>query len=258
MWTHVGAAAAAVVRPRRRVVRRGGADEGAADGARAGVRVLLRPADPQDADVEDARRPALPVPRRAGRRLGGAGRGRGADRPPALERVARLAAAGGAGGRHRRLVHDLGRPERFLNMLRVFKPTSPLSVGSFILAPFSALAGAAAASQRHRPAARGSAGWPASAPPRSGRRSRPTPPPWSPTPPSRPGTRPTASCPFVFAGSGRSGRRRAGDAARAARRGRPGAADGGGGRRLEIAAAELLMRRLGMLAEPYQQGRPAG
>ena len=28
------------------------------------------------------------------------------------------------------------------NMLRVFKPTSPLSVGSFILAPFSALAGA--------------------------------------------------------------------------------------------------------------------
>src|SRR4029078_12439953 len=31
-------------------------------------------------------------------------------------------------------------------MLRVLKPTSPLSVGSFILAPFSTLAGAAAAS----------------------------------------------------------------------------------------------------------------
>jgi formate-dependent nitrite reductase membrane component NrfD len=37
------------------------------------------------------------------------------------------------------LVVDLGRPERFLHMLRVFKPTSPLSVGSYILSPFSAL-----------------------------------------------------------------------------------------------------------------------
>ena len=66
---------------------------------------------------------------------------------PALERVARLAAAGGAAAGTVALVHDLGRPERFLNMLRVLKPTSPLSVGSFILAPFSALAGAAAASE---------------------------------------------------------------------------------------------------------------
>src|SRR4051794_2704533 len=31
------------------------------------------------------------------------------------------------------LVHDLGRPERFLNMLRVFKVTSPMSVGSWVL-----------------------------------------------------------------------------------------------------------------------------
>jgi hypothetical protein len=30
------------------------------------------------------------------------------------------------------LVSDLGRPERFLNMLRVFKVTSPMSVGSWI------------------------------------------------------------------------------------------------------------------------------
>jgi hypothetical protein len=41
------------------------------------------------------------------------------------------------------LIADLGRPERFLNMLRVFRPTSPMSVGSWILAPLS---GAAAAS----------------------------------------------------------------------------------------------------------------
>lgn len=32
------------------------------------------------------------------------------------------------------LIKDLGRPERFLNMFRVFKVTSPMSVGSWILA----------------------------------------------------------------------------------------------------------------------------
>ncbi|AKQ66145.1 Formate dehydrogenase O putative subunit [Myxococcus hansupus] len=32
------------------------------------------------------------------------------------------------------LIHDLGRPERFLNMLRVFRPTSPMSIGSWVLA----------------------------------------------------------------------------------------------------------------------------
>ena len=32
------------------------------------------------------------------------------------------------------LVSDLGRPERFANMLRVFKVTSPMSVGSWVLA----------------------------------------------------------------------------------------------------------------------------
>jgi hypothetical protein len=36
------------------------------------------------------------------------------------------------------LIADLGRPERFLNMLRVFKVTSPMSVGSWILAYTSA------------------------------------------------------------------------------------------------------------------------
>jgi formate-dependent nitrite reductase membrane component NrfD len=32
------------------------------------------------------------------------------------------------------LVYDLGRPSRFLNMLRVFRPTSPMNVGAWILA----------------------------------------------------------------------------------------------------------------------------
>ncbi|HYZ10307.1 MAG TPA: NrfD/PsrC family molybdoenzyme membrane anchor subunit [Actinomycetota bacterium] len=42
------------------------------------------------------------------------------------------------------LVHDLGRPERFLNMLRVFRPTSPMSMGSWALAAAGPLAGASA------------------------------------------------------------------------------------------------------------------
>ena len=45
------------------------------------------------------------------------------------------------------LVHDLGRPERFLNMLRVFKVTSPMSVGSWLL---SAYGPAAARPRVHR------------------------------------------------------------------------------------------------------------
>jgi formate-dependent nitrite reductase membrane component NrfD len=43
------------------------------------------------------------------------------------------------------LVSDLGRPERFLNMLRVFKVTSPMSVGSWILFVSAGSANTAAA-----------------------------------------------------------------------------------------------------------------
>lgn len=67
-------------------------------------------------------------------------------RRPGLARVGRLAAAGGAVASVVALIHDLGRPTRFLHMLRVLKPTSPLSVGSWILAPFSGLASVAAGS----------------------------------------------------------------------------------------------------------------
>lgn len=43
------------------------------------------------------------------------------------------------------LIKDLGVPSRFLNMLRVFKPTSPLSVGSWVLSAFSSAAVGSAA-----------------------------------------------------------------------------------------------------------------
>ncbi len=35
------------------------------------------------------------------------------------------------------LVHDLGRPARFINMLRMFKPTSPMSVGVWLLGVYA-------------------------------------------------------------------------------------------------------------------------
>ncbi len=38
------------------------------------------------------------------------------------------------------LVYDLGRPSRFLNMLRVFRPTSPMNVGAWILSGTGATA----------------------------------------------------------------------------------------------------------------------
>lgn len=63
-----------------------------------------------------------------------------------LARAAKTAAAGAISLSSVALVHDLGRPARFLNMLRVFKPTSPMSVGSWLLAAYGPAAGAAAAS----------------------------------------------------------------------------------------------------------------
>jgi Polysulphide reductase, NrfD len=42
------------------------------------------------------------------------------------------------------LIKDLGRPERFLNMLRMFKLSSPMSVGSWVLSGFGATAAASA------------------------------------------------------------------------------------------------------------------
>ncbi|USQ81797.1 NrfD/PsrC family molybdoenzyme membrane anchor subunit [Ornithinimicrobium faecis] len=45
------------------------------------------------------------------------------------------------------LVADLGRPERFLNMLRTVKLTSPMSVGTWILSAYATFAGVTTASE---------------------------------------------------------------------------------------------------------------
>jgi formate-dependent nitrite reductase membrane component NrfD len=65
---------------------------------------------------------------------------------PTLARRAKLCASTAIGASLVALIHDLGRPARFLNMLRVFKPTSPMSVGVWILFVYAPLNFASSAS----------------------------------------------------------------------------------------------------------------
>jgi hypothetical protein len=64
-----------------------------------------------------------------------------------LRRVMRIGALVGVSAGTAALIHDLGKPSRFLNMLRVAKPTSPMSVGTWILATFGPMAGIAASAE---------------------------------------------------------------------------------------------------------------
>jgi hypothetical protein len=64
-----------------------------------------------------------------------------------LQRNGRLVALGALGGSTIALVSDLGKPSRFYNMMRTVKLTSPMSVGSWILAGFGAFTGVAAFSE---------------------------------------------------------------------------------------------------------------
>lgn len=75
--------------------------------------------------------------------------GAGADLSgrPALRRVGRLGGMVGILLSFGLLVHDLGRPARFANMLRVAKPTSPMSVGTWLLTVYGPLAGLAGAAE---------------------------------------------------------------------------------------------------------------
>ena len=64
-----------------------------------------------------------------------------------LARAAKISALGAISVSTVALINDLGRPARFVNMLRVFKPSSPMSVGSWLLASYGPVAGAAAVSE---------------------------------------------------------------------------------------------------------------
>jgi formate-dependent nitrite reductase membrane component NrfD len=65
----------------------------------------------------------------------------------ALRRTSRVSALATLAASTYFLIADLGRPERFHHMLRVAKPTSPMSVGTWILAAYGPGVGVAAAGE---------------------------------------------------------------------------------------------------------------
>jgi formate-dependent nitrite reductase membrane component NrfD len=75
--------------------------------------------------------------------------GAGADLTgrPALRRTSRVTALGALLVSFGALVHDLGRPARFHHMLRVAKPTSPMSVGTWVLTAYGPMAALAVLSE---------------------------------------------------------------------------------------------------------------
>ena len=171
-----------------------------------------------------------------------------------LRRAARLAAAANLGASTYFLIHDLGRRDRFLNMLRVFKPTSPMSMGTWLLAAYGPAAAGAAASEvtGRLPAVGRAAGLgagvlaPAVASYTAVLVADTAVPAW------HDGYR---HLPFVFTGSAAAAAGGLGMALVC-----PGAA--GPARRLavfgagvELAAAGSIERRLGPAAEPYRTGR---
>jgi hypothetical protein len=173
---------------------------------------------------------------------------------PGLERAARLTAVAGAGLGTVGLVHDLGRPARFINMLRVLKPTSPMSVGSFILAPFSGLATVALAANLtgRLPLVGRAAGLGAAVlgPPLATYTAAlicdTAVPSW------HEGHR---EMPFVFAGSAASAAGGMAMVLSPAAQNGPARRMAAGGAAVELAASELMKRRMGLAAEPYETGR---
>ena len=182
---------------------------------------------------------------------------------PALRRAARLSALTALGVSGAALVHDLGVPSRFHHMLRVAKPTSPMSVGTWILTVFSLPAGLAAAAELpglvpsplrdvvqavSRPAGLASAlVAPGLATYTAVLLADTAVPSWHEAWPE---------LPFVFAGSALSGSAglalllapttEAGPVRRLALLGSA----------LELAAWHRIEHRIGLLAEPYKEGKP--
>ncbi len=172
-----------------------------------------------------------------------------------LARDAMAAAAAGVSVSLPLLVDDLGRPQRFHHMLRMVKPTSPMNIGSWLLAAFGPAAVGAALAQRLgafprlRRAAEVVAGaiGPALATYTGTLIADTAVPAWHEA-----GT----ELPLLFAGGAAASAgglmaivtppAAAGPARRLAI----------GGTLVELGTAEVMRRRLGDLAEPYRQGQP--
>jgi Polysulphide reductase, NrfD len=186
---------------------------------------------------------------------------------PAMRRAGRLACLGALGTSTGLLIQDLGRSGRFHHMLRVAKPTSPMSMGSWILTVTGPAAGVAAAAEfADRLPSRGMLGLARRALPPAGRAAGlaaaamapalatytavliadTAAPSWHEAYPE---------LPFVFAGSALASASGVGlltappaETAPARRLALAGAA-------AELAATQTIETRLGLLGEPYRQGR---
>jgi formate-dependent nitrite reductase membrane component NrfD len=173
---------------------------------------------------------------------------------PGLARPLKLGAAAAIQLSLVALVHDLGRPARFVNMLRVFKPTSPMSVGVWILGAYAPAASAAALSEllgRLRPLGNaGTAGaavlGPAVASYTAVLIANTATPAW------HEGHR---EMPFVFVGSAASAAAGLGLLAAPLAENAPARRLAVLGAAAEMSAVKLLEHRIGMVAENYHQGR---
>ncbi len=183
----------------------------------------------------------------------------------ALRRAGRVASMGAVATSGFFLIKDLGRPERFHHMLRVAKPTSPMSMGTWIFSFFSGAMGVAAAAEfapllpRHGvlglarrvlPPVGAAAGYgaavfaPALATYTAVLFSDTAVPSWNAVHPE---------LPFMFAGSALASGAGVGLIAAP---GRPARRMAVAGAAIELAAGHRVETGHGLLSEPYHQGRP--
>lgn len=173
---------------------------------------------------------------------------------PGLSRVAKTGAITAGTVSVAALVHDLGRPARFINMMRVFKVTSPMSVGSWLLGGYvpaaGVAAGAALTGRLPRLGAAATAGaallGPAVAAYTAALISDTAVPAWHDGYPEMP---------FVFTGSGAMAAGGLGLLAAPTQESGPARNLALLGQVTEMAAFERMTRRIGMVAEPYRSGR---
>jgi polysulfide reductase-like protein len=173
---------------------------------------------------------------------------------PALARTTKVTALGAVGVSLAALVHDLGRPERFLHMLRVLKPSSPMSVGTWLLSAYGPITAVAAATDVVRVL------------PRTGRAASLAAAVLGPAVASYTAVLISDTAvpawhdayremPFLFVGSGATAAAGLGMLAAPVDEAGPARRTALLGAVLEVGAGRLLQRRLGMVAEPYEQGR---
>ena len=190
---------------------------------------------------------------------------------PGLARVAKLAGLGGISISTVFLIHDLGRPARFHHMLRVFKLSSPMSMGSWILSVYGPLAGAAALADLAKLLPAGPSA-PATTRVAAGAARLAGPPATAAAALLGPAVATYTAVllcdtsvpawheahrelPYVFAGSAASAAGGLGLLAAPGREQQPARRLAIIGSTVELAAKKLLERRLGPLAEPYQTGQ---